>query len=734
MPRNVLTCPSALRARTGVALALVLTVAAGCGGASGAGPGRDADVLPDRLPAPESLPHLNVLVCHGSMEGDTCPTVPIPLEWLPEDDAGWEHLGGRCEGGDDRACWVHAFLRAAPWFRPSTLELDLENWEENTAAIERACASGENLACVAAGALLEAGLGRPDRRPIEAVGLYEDACERGYTPACANLGAWMRRYSPALENMSFGGPPRWEGGDTTTKMLRASVDLLEGRQTEAILLFDEACGQGDRLGCVIAALHAVLVTPEGQVTDASLWIDLDQLCDMGHAQSCHHVAIRLWNGDGIEADRPRAAALLQRACRAGYGVSCDYAARMATETGGTPDEVMDLAETGCHLGYLDACRLGAEIAGLDEAGWTQVVTQLCARGRVDACQTLHAAVIVEGGPRVPEGVTWDMLQAALGASCTHLVPASCEVHGMLHQMGAYPDSQRVAAISAFERACRFGRAESCPVAATMMRLMGADDASIEGILVVGCDRLQALSSCVPLQVHRLRTGTDVYYAAGMLQGMCVEGAGSACYWAAIAARDGLGVADDARASAEELAARGCALGAEDACSLEIALRMGDASRMEATRALAVERCDAGMTMVCHDVAEILAREGDADGSYAMSERACEGGYALACRRMFAAAAESERWTDALHFAGRLCGVEAPEYCLALGELTSSPRFGVQSWPTALDAFATACAGGSADGCVFAARTIELGAATSELPAIYYRALACRLGHAESCGN
>lgn len=80
-----------------------------------------------------------------------------------------------------------------------------------------------------------------------------------------------------------------------------------GDQAEA--LYQQACRFGSMLGCTMAGIRT-------KDFDRGIAV-LERPCALGHLQACGYLGVQLYNR-GHEEDIPRAAELLERACRAGW--------------------------------------------------------------------------------------------------------------------------------------------------------------------------------------------------------------------------------------------------------------------------------------------------------------------------------------------------------------------------------------------------------------------------------
>jgi TPR repeat protein len=160
------------------------------------------------------------------------------------------------------------------------------------ADMARACASEHLPACIGLAYAYSTGRGVPED-PAQASQLYDHACRGGLVVGCVNLGV---AYAQGA------GVPQ---------------DLATARG-----LFERACASGPRddvsvpVACVDQGV--MLQLGLGQVASADGAQALyRRACAAAFVPGCEREALLLW-----DQDRPRAQALLEQACAAGHGRSC----------------------------------------------------------------------------------------------------------------------------------------------------------------------------------------------------------------------------------------------------------------------------------------------------------------------------------------------------------------------------------------------------------------------------
>jgi uncharacterized protein len=90
--------------------------------------------------------------------------------------------------------------------------------------------------------------------------------------------------------------------------------------------YSAACAQGWTAGC--GSLAVFYLQGDGVAADkaraASMW---EQTCGAGHARSCSNLGFMYKVGDGVAKDEPKAMSLLKRACDLGMADACRWLAQ-----------------------------------------------------------------------------------------------------------------------------------------------------------------------------------------------------------------------------------------------------------------------------------------------------------------------------------------------------------------------------------------------------------------------
>ena len=200
------------------------------------------------------------------------------------------------------------------------------------ATLEKACELGSFMGCHNLGYMLEHGRGAaPD--VSGAAELYDKACTGSVLLACNALGNIL--YARAVASGSKKRGDDWSralslfdracaGGVaascTNQGWLLADGDTGDQNLTRAARLYERGCDGGSGLGCVLLG-NLLLAGRAGTKDPPRALAYYERSCELD-AKSCRALAHALSGVDGIEADRPRARRMLDKACKAGNGDAC----------------------------------------------------------------------------------------------------------------------------------------------------------------------------------------------------------------------------------------------------------------------------------------------------------------------------------------------------------------------------------------------------------------------------
>lgn len=205
------------------------------------------------------------------------------------------------------------------------------------------------------------GLG--DHHPGHYLPFWQQACRDGRRNGCRTLGDVERQYC--------GAGSGWACNEVG--LLAAEGRVVSDAGTAGA--FERACRLGFAAGCQNAAPsrraagrhadpqradYAVLLREGKGPLPEMRPVDLYSLgCRQGWLAACGNVGLAYLLGDGVTADKMRAAALLQDACDRGDAHSCSNLGFMHKKGDGVPpDEAKALAllTKACDLGMAGACR------------------------------------------------------------------------------------------------------------------------------------------------------------------------------------------------------------------------------------------------------------------------------------------------------------------------------------------------------------------------------------------
>ncbi|MBL8924388.1 MAG: sel1 repeat family protein [Myxococcaceae bacterium] len=183
------------------------------------------------------------------------------------------------------------------------------------------CEQGRGEACANAARGAFAGVGT--RRSLEVGWLLEwRGCRAGHLPSCARVGLANPAALPmdggvdqqvALSRAASGLGARCREADAESCELAFRLGLEDGGTAgRALSILSSSCDAGTAGACSRLGEH--LLDGELGVRDVGAGAaSLQRACDLGVAGACASLGLRLLEGRALEADRPRAQALLSRA-------------------------------------------------------------------------------------------------------------------------------------------------------------------------------------------------------------------------------------------------------------------------------------------------------------------------------------------------------------------------------------------------------------------------------------
>lgn len=458
-------------------------------------------------------------------------------------------------------------------------------------------------------------------------GRYQEACDRGYEPACA-WATW-----------------RDENGIPDV--------------TKTIDAFRDRCGRHDPVACIVAgwAVEAEPL-PSGLSVDERLERTDQRLgrayphyatgCDTGFPAACHELARYSVDRFRLGVGEPRVLAQRERGgktvfdiagCRKGFAPSCVELGRLMPQD---PSAVGKRGSAGalytqaCEDGHVDGCyQLNVLLEGTRSVEDNRSrFDDLCDRGHTASCVWVARSYTGSGERSEQELDAWRR-------ACMVHDPTGCRIAGEAIENDA-PES----AIAVHQMGCALGEPTSC---GHLGLLLAQQDRVAESItpLDKGC-AAGMTAACVKIGLLRLDgRGLDPNperARADLTMGCPDDGERDprACNALGRLYEDGFGVARD-RAHAARYYRFACL---ED--NLQACFRLGEAvqtlQRASQTDVLLewslqgyVRACDSGIEQACLPAAELFesgpSSIRDVAEARSRLDSLCEDGNAMACRRL-----------------------------------------------------------------------------------------------------
>ncbi len=405
-------------------------------------------------------------------------------------------------------------------------ETQLAQEKAKADAAETACLTGDAAACTRLGEAFMQGAGRPFNRPV-AEQVLRRACNAAEARGCYLLAALL----PGTVD-KVGMPEALDFAARACRLgsiegCQLDADNIENRRFEgrgpddAMAQRRENCARGLTALCIDLGdrLAGSDAAPEQRIEGRAL---LGGLCDKGNADACRSLAWSLNRfGDGAQ-DKARAAALLDRYCRAGHEPSCtDAAANVRDSVGASDPRFAEYKDLACSAGDAFAC---VYLAGVRERGGPE---------GVQAAITLYDRACPANGYACTRAAD---LRAypGLAASCERGEPQACaaQARWLANENGPYANRPRAAQL--YGAACEAGVIDACLPAGRLLIDLApsaqADAAAIERHLARGCAASEG-AACRTL-ADALAEGTvleqDLPRAAALYADACDTGDTRAC--------------------------------------------------------------------------------------------------------------------------------------------------------------------------------------------------------------
>lgn len=350
--------------------------------------------------------------------------------------------------------------------------------------LERSCGDGVNEACFRLAWLVWNGSG-VGKNEDEALALYDTACAKGSSEACAYLGIHLaERGAPverAVATLTRSCDLGSSAGCAHLAYLYATGSQVERDDARATPLYVRSCDLGDARGCY----NAGLMYRDGRGVPSDLpraVAAYEEGCRGGSSTACCDLGWYYENGRGVGKDESRAAELYRKACqgtscqpanrracvnlglayRDGIGVAKDRARAAEIFEAACEDEVdsedVDPEESQAHAcSLLGAMALVGGGIEADPGRGLGLSTRGCDGG--DAFGCFNAAAAFANGL----GVAADLARAAgyYERACEYDDAESCHALGLLYDTGKGVARDRDRARSLFEKACAGGFTSAC---------------------------------------------------------------------------------------------------------------------------------------------------------------------------------------------------------------------------------------------------------------------------------
>ncbi len=444
--------------------------------------------------------------------------------------------------------------------------------------------------------------------------------------------------APPAESSAGKRPPAGEPGDEDPL---AKPDFAAGTPRpvqERVLGYWRGCvSLADAAGCADLGYRVEHGADGVQASRAHAAALYQRGCDHGHGLSCANLGVVLEQGIQGAPDLPAARLRYQQACTLGWGASCgDVGVMLAAGEGGAIDLPASVAalERGCDLDDGASCRILGQRAEEGARGVLQdaeraaaLLEKACRLQETDACpvQTMagdFAVAPVEditplafaGNVSPEQRLDADSLWQACVADSD---ADACNRLGYHHEMaenGLVEDIRRAAAL--YRRACALGSGTACGNIGYLLegdRLGAADVAAAQRAYARGCS-LESGRSCTNLGMlweDGTSLGLDLGKAAELYVKGCALGTAGACNNLGYLYEVGRGVGSDIQVAIGHYL-QACQQGSALGCGNAGYLLWTGPKRLQDhrfARGLLSKACDDGVGRSCNNLALMLT-EGD----------------------------------------------------------------------------------------------------------------------------
>lgn len=201
--------------------------------------------------------------------------------------------------------------------------------------VQDSCASGSPHGCTTLALFEVSGSASIERNVESAVKRATQSCDAAFPPACTLLGGLIVQGAegkPDVERAAKLFEKGCAGGDGNG-CAYFGAQVVEGQGVKrdvaaGLSLLERSCDVlGSLQGCAMHA-RALVLGAGGRAAVKDGAERAEQLCQMGEVQSCLIAGVAYGQGTGVKKDIPRAAALVVRACAAGFPPACEVQKRL----------------------------------------------------------------------------------------------------------------------------------------------------------------------------------------------------------------------------------------------------------------------------------------------------------------------------------------------------------------------------------------------------------------------
>jgi uncharacterized protein len=264
-------------------------------------------------------------------------------------------------GGDDAPRVAGGELRFAfdggSLHLPAVVDLHLpafcstvKGTRETAQQQEKDCEGGSARGCHELGVVHACGVG-VTKDFERAAALEKQACERGYSDACASGGVLLLSTDPGTAQQLF--RRGCDGGSNGACGNLGMLFMMEKNGEMAAPMLERSCGAKSVDAC--ANLGILLLRGLGLPTNPTRAATLNAgACEQNSSGACNALGAQYLMGLGVARDEARGAELMAKACDAGLGDACDNLGQALLSK--DPGRAKELFKKACDKGNDLACR------------------------------------------------------------------------------------------------------------------------------------------------------------------------------------------------------------------------------------------------------------------------------------------------------------------------------------------------------------------------------------------